>query len=230
MTQLLVAALGLGIAGLDPAGALIAVGALSIGARERDVMLYAVVSILGTAVLGTVLSLTVGQQLRTIRWASLLPPDRLAALFELLIAVGLSCWAVARVRRPGAHPPKPPGGTRTGTAALLGLGILWAAAAVLDPTYVGLVVLAGRQESIVTVAAAHLLWILISQVPLVLVAIAIARGRHERTVALFNHTWSRVRPVAAWLGTGALFLAAAVFAADALWWFASERFLIPIPA
>lgn len=96
-------------------------------------------------------------------------PDRLAALFELLIAVGLVWWAVARVRRPAAHPPKPKGKARTGTAALLGLRIVWAAAAVLAP-------------------------------------------------------------VAAWVGTGALFLAGAVFAADALWWFATERFLIPIPA
>lgn len=222
-------ALGLGVAGLDPAGALIAVGALSAGARERNVMVFGLVSILGTAVLGTVLSVTAGQRLQTVRWSSLLPPDRLAALFELLIAVGLIWWAVVRLRRPASRPPKPGATARSGAAALLGLGVLWAAAAVLDPTFVGLAVVAGREESVVTVALAHTVWIVVSQAPLVLLMVGIVGGRHERAVAGFNRLWNRVRPVAAWVGTGALLLAGAGFAVDSLWWFATERFLVPIP-
>lgn len=230
MLHLIAAAAGLGIAGIDPGGALIAIGALAMGARERNVMVFGVVSILGTAVLGTVLSLTAGQRLQTLRWSALLPPDRLTALIELLIAAGLLWWAVARLRRPESRPPRPRGGTATSGPALLGLGVLWAAAAVLDPTFVGLVVLAGREESVLGVAAAHLLWIVVSQVPLLALMVATARGHQQRAVARFHRIWERARPVASAAGTGALVLGAAVFALDALWWFVTERFLIPIPA
>ena len=51
MIELLLTALGLGLAGLDPAGALLAVGALG-GARERHVAAYGLVALLGTAAFG----------------------------------------------------------------------------------------------------------------------------------------------------------------------------------
>lgn len=116
MVGLLVAALGLGVAGIDPAGALIAVSVLAAGARDRSVVGFAVMAVLGTALLGTVLSLTVGQQLSEVEWSSLLPPDRLAAVIELLVALGLLGWGLARLRRPGARPPKPAARGRTGVA------------------------------------------------------------------------------------------------------------------
>jgi hypothetical protein len=229
MIQLLAVAAGLGLAGIDPGGALIAIGALAMGARERDVLGFGLVSILGTALLGTVLSRTVGQRLLTVRWSALLPPDRLAALIELLIAAGLVWWAVVRLRKPAARPPRPNGRTRTTGTALLGLAVLWAAAAVLDPTFVGLVVLAGREDSVLTVAAAHLLWILVSQAPLLALMVAIARGHEKRAVAWFQRVWERARPVTFAVGTGALLLAGAVLALDSLWWFFTERFLIALP-
>ena len=49
MGELVLAALGLGLAGIDPAGALIAIAALAAGARDRAVMAVGLVSILGTA-------------------------------------------------------------------------------------------------------------------------------------------------------------------------------------
>jgi hypothetical protein len=53
LLELWISALAPGIAGIDPAGALIAIGALAAGARKRAVMGSALVSILGTAGLGT---------------------------------------------------------------------------------------------------------------------------------------------------------------------------------
>ena len=112
---------------------------------------------------------------------------------------------------------------------MLGLAVLWAAAAVLDPTFVGLVVLAGREESVLTIGAAHLLWIVVSQAPLLALMVAIVRGHEKRAVAWFQRAWERARPVTVAVGTGALLLAGAAFALDSLWWFFTERFLITIP-
>jgi hypothetical protein len=226
--ELALTALGLGLAGIDPAGLLIALGALAAGVRERVVVGFAAAVVLGTAVLGTALSLTLGQELQDVDWGALLPPDRLGAVLEVFIAVGLLAWAVVRVRRPEARPARPRRASRSGTA-LLGAGALFAASAPLDPTFVGLVVVAGRAEEPAAVAAAHLLWILVSQVPLVALAVAVLLRRHGRAVAWLQRVTPRMRPLLARLATAGLVVAGLVLAVDAGWWFVTGRFLLPDP-
>lgn len=228
MIELLAAALALGLAGIDPAGLLIALGALAAGTRERTVLAFTAVVVVGTALLGTVLTLTLGRQLQGFEWTSLVPPDWLGALLEAAIAVALLAWAVVRLRRPDARPPRPEKQPRTGKALLVG-GLLFAASAPLDPTFVGLVVLAGRGESVAAVALAHTTWIVVSQVPLVALAVAVVLRRHDRAVAWLRDLLPRARPVLARLGTVALVLAGAVMALDAGWWAVSGEFLLPDP-
>lgn len=228
MIELVLTAVVLGLAGIDPAGLVIALSALAAGARERAVIGFALIVVVGTALLGTALTLTVGHQLQDVDWASLLPPDRLGAVVELGLAAGLLAWAVVRVRRPGARPPRPARTSRTG-AALLWAGAAFALSAPLDPTFVGLVVLAGREQPAVAVASAHLVWILVSQLPLVVLVCAVLLRRHARAVTWLQDLLPRARPVLGRVGTVALGLAGAVLAVDAVWWFASGRFLLPDP-
>lgn len=220
--------LGLGLAGLDPAGALIAAAALTAGAKDRAVLLYGVVVLAGTAVLGTVLSLTLGARLADVDWSVLVPSGRVGAVIEVAIGVGLLAWALLRLRRRESRAPKPRRG-RTGTAGLTGVGALFALAAVLDPTFVAVVVLAGRDPVVAQVAVAHVLWILISQAPLVLLLVAVARGRHERAVAWFGGWWGRVQPTVRRVVTAALVLTGAVLVLDGCWWFATGDYLLPEP-
>lgn len=63
MAALLATALGLAIAGIDPAGAVIAIAALARGIAGRAVIGFAAVVVIGTTALGTALSLLVGQEL-----------------------------------------------------------------------------------------------------------------------------------------------------------------------
>ena len=222
------AALGLGLAGLDPAGALIATAALAAGARDRSVVAFGVLVLLGTAVFGTVLSLTLGARLAGVDWASLLPTGRGGAVLEIVVGVGLLAWAVVRLARRTARAPKPRR-IRGGTAGLLGTGVLFVLSAALDPTYVALVVLAGRGEPVYAVAAAHLIWALVSQSPLLLLLLAVLRGGHERAVQRFGAWWQRARPVARRIVTGALVLVGGVLVLDGIWWFATGGFLLPEP-
>src|SRR3712207_2331226 len=97
--ELLLAALGLGLAGLDPAGALVAAGALTGGARERHVAAYGLVSLLGTVAFGTALSLVVGPRVAGVDWGELASSPG-AALVEAALGLGLVAWGIARVRRP----------------------------------------------------------------------------------------------------------------------------------
>lgn len=228
MLELFVTALTLGLAGIDPAGLLLALGSLAAGARERTVLVFTAIVVTGTALLGTVLTLTLGQQLQRFDWTSLLPPDWLGATIEAILAVALLTWVVVRLRRPEARPPRPDKRGRTGSALVWG-GFLFAASAPLDPTFVGLVVLSGRGESVPAVALAHVTWIVVSQLPLVALAVAIMLRRHDRAVAWLRDLVPRVRPALARSGTATLALAGLMMATDAGWWFATGRFLLPDP-
>lgn len=226
MIGLLATALGLGIAGIDPAGALLAIAALARGVSARAVIGYAAIVVLGTAALGSALSLLVGKELAAFDWGDLLIDGDLGAVIELAIAAALLGWAAVRLRRPGARPGRPPSERNTGGAGLLGLGVLFAAAAVTDPTFVGLVVVAGRDEPAAAVVLAHLLWITVSQVPLVVLASAVALGAHDRVVARFERIRERVAPVARVALTAALALAGSFMVADALSQLITGRFLV----
>lgn len=228
MIDLVPPSLALGLAGIDPAGLLIALSALAAGARDRLVLWFALIVVVGTALLGTVLTLTVGQQLQELDWSSLLPSDGLGAALELALAVGLLVWAAIRLRRPEARPPRPARKGRYG-AALLWTGAVFALSAPLDPTFVGLVVVAGRGESTAAVASAHLIWILVSQLPLVALVVAMTFRRYARAVAWVEGVMPRARPMLARVGSSALVLVGAILALDALWWFATGEFLLPDP-
>jgi hypothetical protein len=224
---LLLTALGLGLAGLDPAGALVVAGALAAGAREGHVLLFGLVVLVGTVVLGTTLSLSVGPRVAEIDWSLFAPGDRTVAFVEALLGVGLVCWGLVRARRPTAHAPKPRSARGTGPIALLGAGILLALSAVLDPTFVALTVIAGRGGSFWSAAIAHSVWVLVSQGPLVLVLGAMAAGKHKGVVNWFGSLWSRLRPAIGRLVTGAVLLVGAFFVLDAGWWFVSGELLVP---
>jgi hypothetical protein len=225
VAELLIAAIGLGIAGLDPLGGLIAIGALSGGARERAVVAYGLAVILVTAVFGTVLSLTVGPRLADIDWSFLDSGYEFWAVGEAIVGVGLLVWAIRRILSPVDETDKP---KKRGisTVALLGTGIVFGLSMITDPTYVAMVVLAGREGAVVDVSLAHTLWILVSQSPLVLITGAVLLGKHEVVTRRFQTWWEKVRPVVAKIGIGLAVIAGGGLVADAGWWFFTGEFLL----
>lgn len=228
MGELALTALALGLAGLDPTGALIAAAALAAGAHERAVLAFGAVAVLGTAALGTALSLGIGTELAQVDWLALLPDGRVAAVIEAAIGVGLLVWAGVRLTPQAVRPPRPRR-VRARTAGLVSTGVVFALSAVLDPTFVAVTVIAGRGPSALAVALAQLLWVLVSQAPLVFVLVAVARGGHRAAVERFTAWWERVQPTMRWIVTSALFLVGAILLVDAAWWFTTGSFLLPGP-
>jgi hypothetical protein len=227
MLGLWATALGLAVAGLDPAGALIALAALASGTRPRLVLAFAGLVLIGTAALGTSLSLTLGRRVTDMDWTVLVPDDDLGAVLEILAGVALLVWAGVRLRRPRLQGPRP--ARRRSGAGLLVVGVLFTLGAVLDPTFLGLTVVAGRGEPWWQVAVAHALWALLSQAPLVALTVAVLTGRHARFTAWFGRWWERMRPRVARVLTLALVLAGAFLVLDASWLFATGDFLVPGP-
>ena len=99
--------------------------------------------------------------------------------------------------------------------------------AILDPTFVSLAVIAGRDGTFWSVVVAHSVWVLVSQIPPVLLLVSLAGGKHERFVVRFRSWWSRIRPAVGRLVTGAVLLVGAFFLLDAGWWFVTGELLVP---
>jgi hypothetical protein len=231
VTKLLLTAFALGLASLDVTGALVAVGALGAGARTRALLAFGCFGILGTVAFGTALSLIVGPRIAGIDWGMLLPhdptEDRVAAFVQIILGVGLLIWGIVRIRRPGSRPPKPSAPRGLGLFSLAGAGMLFALAAIVDPTFVSLVVIAGRADLFWSVVAAHSTWTFVSHVPLVLVLAFALSGESERVVILARTWWARISPWMVRLVTIVVLLVGTLFVLDALWWYVTGEFFIP---
>jgi hypothetical protein len=229
--KLLLTAFALGLASLDVTGALVATGALGAGARVRALMAFGCFCILGTVAFGTALSLIVGPRISGIDWGMLLPhdptEDRVAAFVEVVLGVGLLIWGIVRARRPGSRAPKPGAPRGLGLISLAGAGTLFALAAIVDPPFVSLVVIAGRADLFWSVLAAHSTWTLVSHAPLILVLVFALSGESERIVSWVRTWWTRISPWMVRLVTGALLLAGTLLLLDALWYYFTGDLFLP---
>jgi hypothetical protein len=224
--ELLTASALLGIAGIDPLGALIGIRALAAGTSDRVVVAYVAAMVVVTTLLGTVLSLTVGSRMSEIDWSFLDSGYGWWATGEVLAGALLLVWAIRRVFRTSSDDgSKAPYGKARHGMALVGAGVVFGLGAVLDPTFVSLVVLAGRDGALVDAVIGHFLWITISQLPAVLVGIAILSGRHTAFVARFQGWWQRISPVLSGVGTVIAVILAVILLLDGVWWFSTGDFL-----
>jgi hypothetical protein len=231
MTQLLLTAFALGLASLDFTATVLALGALGAGARDRALLAFGCVCILGTLTLGTTLSLVIGPRIAGLDWSSLLPhdpaEDLIAAIVEVLLGVGLVTWGVVRALRPATTPPKPTVPRALGLMSLAAVGILFALAAILDPPFLSLVVIAGRYEHFWSVVAAHATWVFVSHAPLILLLVLAVSTDHDLVVDRFQTWWTRIRPIIVRLVTGTVLLAGALLLLDAAWYFVTGKLFLP---
>lgn len=225
MAGLFFAVFGLGLAGLDPAGALLLGGALAAGATRRGAAVFGAIAVLGAAALGAACSLVLGVRADDLDIVAALPEGPGAAITEIVLAVLIGLWAVLRLRKRRPRPGKPRR-TRPGTPVLMGAATAWTLAALLDPTFLAVVVLAARADSWVHVGFAHLLWSLVAQLPLVVLLVAVARRTHEPVVRWLARAWARVRPAVRQVVTAALLLVALLLLADGGLYLTTGSFLI----
>ena len=231
MVKLLLTAFALGLASLDLTGTLLALGALGAGAKDRALLAFGFVSIFGTLAFGTTLSLLIGPRIAAIDWAALLPhdptEDRIAAFIEVLLGVGLVGWGILRALRPSTAPPKPTTPRGIGLLSLAAIGVPFALAAIFDPTFVSLVVIAGRSEHFPSILAAHSTWAFVSHAPLILLLVFALASDHGRVVSLFQNLWTRIRPFTIRLVTAAALLTGAAFILDATWFYLTGDLFLP---
>jgi hypothetical protein len=231
MAALLFTAFALGLASLDFTATVLAVGALGAGAQNRALLAFGCVCILGTLVFGATLSLVIGPRIAGLDLGSLLPhdpaEDLIAAIVETVLGIGLVTWGAVRILRPHTTPPKPTVPRGLGPASLAAVGILFALAAILDPPFLSLVVIAGRSEHFWPVIAAHSTWVCVSHAPLILLLALTLSTDHDQVVNRFQSLWTRIRPITVRLVTITVLLAGALLLLDAAWFFLTGDLFLP---
>lgn len=227
MGPLLGAALAIGVAGLDPTAALVAVAALVAGAGSRALTAFAVTVLVGAPLFGTVLALTVAARLSDVTWSGLVPRGRLGAVIGLALGVVLLVTAIVRLAR--RRPPRPTT-TRTrqvGVLAMVGAGAAYVGSLLIDPTFLAVTVLAGRSRDPVEVIAMQVIWVILSQLPLIALLVAVRRFGQQRAVDRFQAGWTRIRPALSRVVSCALLAVGLLLVLDAGWWFATGQVLLP---
>lgn len=203
----------LGGLGFDPGPMLISVGALSLGARRRTVVLFAAVLVLATTAWGVALTLVAGPAIRHVHWSAL-AESPLGLGVAALVATALLAWGVLTLRRRATTrgAAEDPGRARreTRTAARIAAGplplllvaLFFVAIVLSDPPFPAGVVLSSHR-AVPEVVLGFLVWSLVSQSPVVLLAVALVAGAGERFVALTRRVTTRIAPAVTLVAAGA---------------------------
>lgn len=211
----------LALGGFDPAPALIAGVFLAAGAhsaasfstRRHHVLLFATALIGGTALWGVVLALTVGSQIAAVDFGGIIHAALNAgwwtilgkALIAIVVAgVGWNYWrrkkkaknpASGEVDARAAVEQAEKDKTKKQTKGLRGLmltALFFVAIVTTDVPFLAGAIAAGSQPLWANVVG-NLLWAIISQLPLVVLCVALAFGRAQAFSEWLQRWWDKVK-------------------------------------
>lgn len=211
--ELILLSLGLGLAGIDPLGALLAAAALSVGVKKRAVIGFGVMVLVGTVVLGVMLSILFGAGVMAIVDTLKQLPDMIWVAVDIAVIVLLWGWAAKRVY--GKKKFEKSDRTKKWLRhSIFMVGALFVLSMLADPSYLALIAAAGHQQHIGLAALAHSLWISISQLPLFALLAAIIFNKHEPVIAKMKDVQERHGQKISWFVTGVIVVAGVIFAID----------------
>ena len=211
--DLILLSLGLGLAGIDPLGALLVAAALSVGVKKRAVIGFGVMVLVGTVVLGVMLSILFGAGVMAIVDALKQLPDMVWVAVDIAVIVLLWSWAAKRV----CSEKKFEKSDRTKKwlrHSIFMVGALFVLSMLADPSYLALIAAAGHQQHIGLAALAHSLWIIISQLPLFVLLAAVVFNKHEPVISKMKDVQERHSQKISWFVTGVIVMAGVIFAID----------------
>jgi hypothetical protein len=190
--------IGLGVLGLDPLGALLMISAHACGAKRGKVLAFTLAFLLFTQVLGVACALLGSRAIDQL--LSLVPGDESPAwaVVYAVTAAALVVWVVRRaVRRHENKPEKQPGRLSRllsgSTLAFIAGGMLWACSSFSDPTFYAVILASAEAPSLLGTIFYPLLWIYITQIPLIALIIGLYLGVYDILVSRVSAFWQRHR-------------------------------------
>ncbi|WP_431710741.1 hypothetical protein [Glutamicibacter uratoxydans] len=172
---------GLGIAGLDPLGALMVMPAVMAGVRRHVVMLFFTTAAFFTIATGVLLGESVQY---VVSWLeNLTVPVSVRLAVQIVTAAGLGWWAIYRwIHRKDPKQEKKSKTVLVGPMAMSLAGTFWGVSAVTDPSFLALAAIDSRIGNLLVSVALYLGWFVVSQAPLCAVVLALAAGRDSAPV------------------------------------------------
>lgn len=214
---MVLAVLGLGVAGFDPFGALLVAAALALGATRSATLAFLAAS----AVVPLAFAVLAGHALGPVEaaiqpWVHL--PALVWAAIRLGVGLGLIGWAAWRARHPMVEKPtKAPKGISTRAMAAAGLG--FGVTVLLDPAYYAAIAVVARVHPPWLRVALLVVWFAVAQIALIaLVAVDLIRPGADLGVRL-QRAWRRASPAINRVITVVALVAGVALAIDGLWWF-----------
>lgn len=228
MLNFILPAIGLGLAGFDPAGAMVGIGLLGMGVHRRNIIVMIVTFMIGTVALGTGLSVILGPRVAGFDWRKLEPSHPHIAIGLFVGGLLLLAWGIYRLVRPPALRARTQKGGRraTGPIQLALLGIIFALSSLLSPPFLALVVIAGSYDHLDQIVLAHTIWFLLNQSALLVVTGIAMTGAGENAIATFREWWIRTAHARNRIVTALAFLLATALILESVWWKMTNTFLL----
>jgi hypothetical protein len=211
----------LGIAEIDPVGAMLLFSAIVAGVRRARLVAFVGSVLVSTVLTGMALSSVGGNVFDAV-------PNTIWAYAELALAVVIVIWIIRSVRNQslGHHRVKKCRSLPGSTAMVVLWGIAFGLSMVLDPTFVAAAALGAQTDDLAAVAVAFTGWVLISQFMLFALFVAYLVGADKRIVPWSKHQWHRHRRLLLGLVYAAGGIVAIGLAADAIHFLATGTFLL----
>lgn len=217
MLSTLLQSIGLGIAGIDPLGAVLLMTAIQAGIDRSKIIALILSTFLTTVIFGVVIAL-VGQQVV----ASIIPSAESAiwAYLELAVAAVIGYWLFLKWSGPPkAKQEKKQQAIDGDVWAYLLAGAAFSITSVLDPTFLAVAVVVADTKSMWISISAFTLWILISQFMLFGLFVAYLFGIHQRLIDQTQGLWEKYKRLFRQLLHVAAILAILLLVLDASYYF-----------
>lgn len=224
--QALLSIIGLGFLGIDPIAAILAASAMAAHAQKHKILLFTLSFLLGTTLMGVLLSLLGQNAIDYIQ--SFIPSDisPLWSILNLTVIAAIIVWLLIRFLRRNA--PKKPDKKRKslvgGSWQFIAAGLLFALSSLTDPTFYAVIVIAAGTHNVFAMAGLHLLWISISQLPLLIVVTAYYLNAHKNLLVYVDKAWKAHKQKAMLMLYAAAIILALVLLADTIVYMVSDTY------
>lgn len=190
MINELIQAIWLGVAGIDPVGAVVVFSAIHLGIGRSKIIALTVGAFVCTVSAGVIIT-TVGSKFLLVETES--EPGAIWAYLEIAAAILLGYWLMSRLfsKSDSEKKEKKPLPLDGSIAVYALSGAALSLPSVFDPTFIATAVVVADNNDVILSTVAFTLWTLISQFMLFVLVVAYLYGREKPLVDATLLFWKR---------------------------------------
>lgn len=185
--------IGLGIAGIDPVGAILLFSAIYSGAGRSKIIALTVSAFVATVAAGVMITLASSQLVAVADFES----GAIWAYLEIGVAILIGYWLIRGSKSDHGFEKKKEKQQSLGETipAYIFTGVVFAATAVIDPTFFATAVVIADTNDVFVSIIAFTIWTLISQFMLFGLFAAHLLGLDQRLINVTMGLWERHKPL-----------------------------------